>query len=58
MPKDSTHLTADGRVFKHKDVHNAYGILMANATYTGIVNREEDRNLRPFMLTRSVFFGS
>jgi len=44
MPKDATHLTNDGRTFKHKDVHNAYGILMANATYTGIVNREEDRN--------------
>ncbi|TNV84430.1 hypothetical protein FGO68_gene16765 [Halteria grandinella] len=58
MPKDATHLTNDGRVFKHKDVHNAYGILMANATYTGIINREEDRNQRPFMLTRSVFFGS
>lgn len=58
MPKDAVHLTSDGRAFRHKDLHNAYGILMANATYTGIINRESDRNLRPFMLTRSVFFGS
>lgn len=31
---------------------------MANASYQGIINREQDKNQRPFMLSRSVFFGS
>jgi alpha 1,3-glucosidase len=31
---------------------------MAKATYNGIIERESDRNLRPFMLSRAVFPGS
>jgi alpha-glucosidase (family GH31 glycosyl hydrolase) len=31
---------------------------MAKATYKGIINREEMGNMRPFMLSRAVFFGS
>ncbi|CDW73021.1 cre-aagr-4 protein [Stylonychia lemnae] len=42
----------------HKDLHNAYGLLMAKQSYQGAYERENDRNLRPFMLSRSVFFGS
>lgn len=31
---------------------------MAKASYKGIIDREVSKNLRPFMLSRSVFFGS
>jgi alpha-glucosidase (family GH31 glycosyl hydrolase) len=31
---------------------------MAKATYKGIIDREPSKNFRPFMLSRSVFFGS
>lgn len=58
LPKNAYHLTTDYEFFMHRDVHNAYGLLSANASYHGIINRESDRNTRPFMLTRSVFFGS
>lgn len=58
MDKTALHMTKDGRYFQHKDLHNAYGLLMAKATYQGIIDREKDKNLRPFLLTRSVFAGS
>lgn len=58
MDKDNIHLTSDNQQFQHKDLHNAYGLLMAKATYKGIIDREPSKNFRPFMLTRSVFFGS
>jgi alpha 1,3-glucosidase len=56
MPKDAIHLTEQGVRVKHGDLHNAYGVLMANASYNGIKQRED--NVRPFLLSRSVFFGS
>lgn len=56
MPKNAVHVTADNTRYFHKDLHNAYGTLMARATHRGILNREP--NLRPFMLSRAVFFGS
>lgn len=58
FPKNNIHITSDNQIYLHRDLHNAYGVLMAKATYQGIIEREEDRNLRPFMLSRSVFFGS
>jgi alpha-glucosidase (family GH31 glycosyl hydrolase) len=58
MPKNAIHITKDNRKYLHKDIHNAYGILMAKATYKGILDREPKKNLRPFLLSRSVFFGS
>jgi alpha 1,3-glucosidase len=58
MPKDTVHLTKDNEAVLHRDLHNAYGLLMAKASYKGIVEREASQNYRPFMLTRSVFFGS
>jgi alpha-glucosidase (family GH31 glycosyl hydrolase) len=58
MPKQAVHLTKDNVQVLHKDVHNAYGTLMAKASYQGILDRESKKNLRPFMLSRSVFFGS
>lgn len=56
MPKNAIHVTAENTRYQHKDLHNAYGTLMARATHKGIMNREP--NLRPFMLSRAVFFGS
>jgi alpha 1,3-glucosidase len=58
MPKKAIHLTKDNIKYDHKDVHNAYGLLMAKASYEGILNRETKKNLRPFLLSRSVYFGS
>jgi mannosyl-oligosaccharide alpha-1,3-glucosidase len=58
MPKNTVHLTKDNIKVMHKDLHNAYGALMAKASYQGILDREQKKNLRPFMLSRSVFFGS
>lgn len=58
MPKNTFHLTTDNKRYMHKDLHNVYGTLMANASYQGIINREESKNYRPFMLSRAVFFGS
>lgn len=31
---------------------------MAKATYEGLLKREKDENLRPFLLTRSFFAGN
>jgi len=58
MPKNTVHLTKDNIKVMNKDLHNAYGALMAKASYQGILDREPKKNLRPFMLSRSVFFGS
>lgn len=40
MPKQAVHLTKDNIQVLHKDVHNAYGTLMAKASYQGILDRE------------------
>ncbi|CDW89550.1 neutral alpha-glucosidase ab [Stylonychia lemnae] len=58
MPKNTYHMTKDYWFYKHGDVHNAYGILSAKSSYQGILQREADQNLRPFLLSRSFFFGS
>lgn len=46
LPKNAIHMTTEYDLYMHKDVHNAYGILSAAASYDGIINREADRNLR------------
>ncbi len=33
MPKSAIHITKDNIKVLHRDVHNAYGILMAKASY-------------------------
>lgn len=58
MPKNNIHITKKGERYLHKDLHNAYGLLMAKASYKGIVEREPSKQYRPFLLSRSVFFGS
>jgi len=39
-------------------VHNLYGYGQHKATYEGLVNRTEDKNSRPHVLSRSFFAGS
>jgi alpha 1,3-glucosidase len=58
LPKNAIHLTSDYEFYMHKDVHNANGILGARASFKGALEREESKNIRPFLLSRSVFFGS
>ena len=57
MPKGNIHILSDGTLVPHRDVHNAYGVLMSRATYQGMVNRD-NMTRRPFVLTRSSFFGT
>lgn len=42
---------------EHRDVHNIYGMLMHEASFNGLVERDDGRR-RPFVLTRSFFAGS
>ena len=57
MPLDAIHVKADGTMYEHRDVHNAYGGLMQKSSYKGLLKRD-DYNRRPFVLTRSFFLGS
>jgi len=41
-----------------KDVKNTYGRLEAEATFKGVKARNATENKRPFILTRSSFFGN
>ncbi len=56
MPLDNLHYKADGTLVKHRDLHNMYGALQMKATYDGLIQRSPTK--RPFVLTRSYFFGS
>ena len=58
MSKSATHFLADGTPVIHRDVHNAYGHMMTKSTYTGLYERDEPEPLRPFVLTRSSFYGT
>lgn len=57
MPMDNTHMTADGDILQHRWIHNAYGALQQRATYQGLLRRDRGQQ-RPFLLSRSFFFGS
>jgi len=57
IPKGNLHFKIDGTPVQHRDVHNTYGLMMSKATYDGMVARDEGV-FRPFILTRSAFFGS
>ncbi|CDW86977.1 neutral alpha-glucosidase ab [Stylonychia lemnae] len=56
MVKNNIHKLGDGSSVLHRDIHNAYGLLMAKATYQGLLERD-NHNQRPFILTRSTFVG-
>ena len=40
LPKASKHYLGNGDVIYHKDVHNAYGRMMIQATYQGLYDRQ------------------
>lgn len=54
VPRDTQHFGG----YEDRSVHNLYGHLMVASTYKGHIMRNEDRNERPFVLTRSLFSGS
>lgn len=41
-----------------REVHNIFGLLNTASTFQGLLNRNPDSNMRPFILTRSYFAGS
>lgn len=53
-PRDLVHY---GNI-EEREVHNIYGLLMVSATFNGLIQRNNDKNQRPFILTRSFFSGS
>ena len=54
FPKDALH---HGGI-ENREVHNIYGLLNSAATYKGLLNRNPNKDKRPFALTRSFFAGS
>ncbi|KAH0785073.1 glycosyl hydrolase [Histomonas meleagridis] len=54
LPRDTIHYGG----YEDRDVHNLYGHFMVLSTYNGLVDRDEDKNERPFILTRSYFAGT
>ena len=38
MPKNTIH-RVNGKEVRHRDVHNAYGLMMTQATYYGLIDR-------------------
>ena len=57
MPMSNTHMTSDGDILQHRWIHNAYGALQQRATFQGLLRRDRGQQ-RPFLLSRSFFFGS
>ena len=39
MPLDNVHMTTDGDVVLHRDVHNLYGSFMLRTVYEGMLER-------------------
>ena len=54
MQKDLRNL--DG--VEHREWHNLFGILFHRSTAEGLIRRNQDENIRPFVLSRSFFAGS
>lgn len=42
MTKLAVHMTSEGKTYLHRDLHNAYGTLMAKATFEGVRERNEE----------------
>ena len=53
MQKDLRNLNG----VEHREWHNLYGILFQRATSEGLIRRNSDENIRPFVLSRSFFAG-
>lgn len=45
----------DGKRATHREIHNLYGLLMAEATYEGL--KQLNEGIRPFLLTRAGYSG-
>ena len=54
MQKDLLNLAG----CEHREWHNLYGMLFHRSTGEGLVRRNDDGNVRPFVLSRSFFAGS
>ena len=54
MDKDAKSLAG----VEHREWHNLYGMYMQQATWEGLLQRNEGRDRRPFVLSRSFYAGS
>lgn len=54
MQKDLLNLQGD----EHREWHNLYGMLFQRSTMEGLIRRNKEENIRPFVLSRSFFAGS
>lgn len=54
MQKDLLNLAGD----EHREWHNLYGMLFQQATSEGLLKRNKDQDVRPFVLSRAFFAGS
>jgi len=54
MQKDLLNLNS----CEHREWHNLYGMLFHRSTAEGLIKRNKDHNVRPFVLSRSFFAGS
>ena len=54
MPLD-VKFDNDGQPSDHREIHNAYGLLMTRGTYEGLKTLRPDE--RPFVLTRATYAG-
>ena len=43
---------------EHRDIHNIWGMYVHKATANGLIQRSENQNSRPFVLSRAFFAGS
>ena len=57
MPNWAEHIKADGTRVNHGSLHSAYCLFEHRASLEGM-RRRNGNNLRPFVLSRSFFFGS
>ena len=54
FPKDNLHYNG----IENREVHNIYGAMNSAATYKGVLERNPNKDKRPFVLSRSFFSGS
>eukprot|EP00532_Pseudo-nitzschia_australis_P006927 CAMPEP_0168165410 /NCGR_PEP_ID=MMETSP0139_2-20121125/1474_1 /TAXON_ID=44445 /ORGANISM="Pseudo-nitzschia australis, Strain 10249 10 AB" /LENGTH=1079 /DNA_ID=CAMNT_0008082529 /DNA_START=8 /DNA_END=3244 /DNA_ORIENTATION=+ len=54
MQKDLLNRQGD----EHREWHNIYGMLFQRSTMEGLIRRNKEENIRPFVLSRSFFAGS
>ena len=54
FPKDNLHYNG----IENREVHNIYGAMNSAATYKGLLERNPNKDKRPFALSRSFFAGS